>query len=167
MIRISRAAAALALLAAGVLACTDVTAPMEDPAAVTFAPALNVNLAGMQKTASGLYIQDLIVGGGRTVEAKDSIVVRYSGWLARGYKFDSTGTDRTFSLVLGRNAVISGWEEGLLGAKVGGRRRLVIPPALGYGDRSVGTIPAGSVLIFDVDVVNAVKIDTTSAGGQS
>lgn len=161
MLRPPRLAVVLALVAASVLACTDVTAPREDPATVAFAPSLGINLGTMQRSASGLYTQDLIVGTGRTVEATDSLVVRYSGWLARGVKFDSTGTSSTFAFFLGRGAVIQGWDEGLVGARVGGRRRLVIPPELGYGARSIGTIPAGSVLIFDVDVVNAVATAAT------
>jgi peptidylprolyl isomerase len=139
------------------LACQDVSAPNEDPAATTFSTALNVNLSQMTKTASGLYYQDITVGSGKQA-AKDSVLkVYYTGSLTSGQTFDTNRNKTPFTFTLGSGQVIAGWDEGFLAGtpmRVGGRRRLVVPPSLGYGSRTSGTIPAGSVLVFDVELVS-------------
>lgn len=114
-----------------------------------FATSLDVNLAASTKTASGLYYRDLLVGTGPAVPAdtNKSVTVGYAGYLRNGVEFDS-GTLGPFTL--GTNAVIPGFDEGIRGMKVGGRRQLIIPPALGYGDRATGSIPANSILVFVV-----------------
>lgn len=146
----------LATLAVALLlgaACRDVAAPNEDPATTTYASTLNLNLAQMKRTSSGLYYQDLAVGTGK-VAAKDSTIkAYYTGWLTTGETFDSNVNKTPFTFQLGAGQVIKGWDEGILAGepmRVGGRRRLVIPPALGYGSRTSGSIPAGSVLVFDL-----------------
>ena len=116
-----------------------------------FASSLNVDLTASTKTATGLYYRDLIVGTGATVPAdtNKSVTVAYAGYLRNGQQFDS-GVLGPFST--GTGAVIAGFDEGLRGMKVGGRRQLVIPPALGYGTQSVGSIPSNSILVFVVDL---------------
>ena len=130
-----------------------------DPAKVTFAPALGVDLAAMNRSASGLYTQDQVVGTGATAEAGRIVQVHYTGWLANGSQFDtSRDGNQPFEFLLGANPprVIAGWEEGLLGMKVGGKRRLVIPSDLGYGSQgSYPVIPPDAVLVFDVELLYA------------
>lgn len=141
---------------AALAACKDVTVPIEDPAATTYASSLNVNLGapGVVRTASGLYYQDVAVGSGEVADSGKTIRVYYAGWLTSGRQFDSNrDASRPQEFVLGVGALIRGWDEGLRGMRVGGRRRLVVPPSLGYGARTSGQIPAGSVLVFEIDLV--------------
>ena len=112
-----------------------------------------VDTTRLRRTASGLGIDDLLVGSGPTAQAGNLVAVHYPGWLTDGTKFDSSrdrGTPYVFQL--GRQQVIGGWDEGLAGMQVGGRRKLVIPPSLGYGDQANGPIPANSTLVFDVEL---------------
>jgi hypothetical protein len=137
-----------------------------DPCTRTAKPRLtNLDKVGIKKDCmtanvteleNGLKIEDLVVGNGREVVAKDNIKVHYVGTLADGTKFDSSyDRGEPFPVTIGIGGVIQGWDLGVPGMKVGGKRRLTIPPALGYGDRAVGgnLIPANSTLIFEVEVV--------------
>ncbi len=110
------------------------------------------------KTASGLEYWDIKVGVGAVAESGQHVKVDYTGWLTNGKKFDSSvGTGKPFEFVLGAGQVIKGWDEGVTGMKVGGKRQLRIPPDLAYGDKGYpGVIPANSTLIFDVQLI-AVK----------
>lgn len=105
-------------------------------------------------TESGLQYLDLVEGTGATPKAGQTIVVHYTGTLENGQKFDSS-LDRNspFSFRVGAGQVIKGWDEGFLTMKVGGKRKLVIPPELGYGSRGVGPIPPNSTLIFEVELL--------------
>lgn len=107
-------------------------------------------------TAEGLMLEDLQVGTGVEAVSGKKIKVHYTGWLVNGTKFDSS-VDRNepFEFVLGAGSVIQGWDKGFGGMKVGGKRKLTIPPELGYGKRAVGSglIPANSTLIFDVELL--------------
>ncbi|MEB3273684.1 MAG: FKBP-type peptidyl-prolyl cis-trans isomerase [Prochlorothrix sp.] len=105
-------------------------------------------------TESGLQYVDLVVGTGATPQAGQTVVVHYTGTLENGRKFDSS-LDRNspFSFRLGAGQVIKGWDEGLSTMQVGGKRKLVIPPELGYGSRKIGPIPANSTLIFEVELL--------------
>lgn len=99
--------------------------------------------------------EDLVVGTGATAATGDTLTVHYTGWLADGTKFDSSydrGTPYVF--VLGASQVIRGWDMGIPGMKVGGKRRLVIPPSLAYGSAGRGPIPPNATLKFDVDLVS-------------
>lgn len=156
--RAARGGLLLSALAGSALpACRDVVVPLENPAATTFAPALNVNLAapGVVRTSSGLYYQDLATGSGEVADSGKTVRVFYAGWLTNGRQFDTNReNNRPLEFALGTGAVIRGWDEGLRGMRVGGRRRLIVPPSLGYGARTSGRIPAGSVLVFEVDLVS-------------
>ena len=103
-----------------------------------------------------LVIEDLIVGVGKEAKSGDLITVHYSGWLENGTEFDSSRRSDRDPLVitLGVGEVIQGWDEGIPGMKVGGKRRLTIPPHLGYGSREIGSIPANSTLIFEVELLD-------------
>ncbi|AKI99088.1 peptidylprolyl isomerase [Archangium gephyra] len=139
-------------------ACDESTPESGDPAKVTYAPALGVDLAAMNRSESGLYTQDLTVGtGGTEVVIGRYLEVHYTGWLPNGTQFDtSRDTNQPFAFRFGYDRVIAGWEEGLLGMRAGGKRRLVIPSGLGYGaSGSPPAIPPHSVLIFDVELLYA------------
>ncbi len=106
-------------------------------------------------TESGLQYIDLVVGTGRQAELGDTAMVHYTGWLADGKKFDSS-VDRKepFSFRVGAGQVIKGWDEGVGTMKVGGKRKLTIPPQLGYGARGAGSvIPPNATLTFDVELL--------------
>jgi FKBP-type peptidyl-prolyl cis-trans isomerase FkpA len=148
-----------ALLLALVLpACNDDAGPV-DPTELTFAPALNVDLSQMTRTSTGLYYRDEVPGTGAVVQVGDRVTVHYTGWLHTGLKFDSS-VDRQQPLTvsnIGNANLIAGWNEGLPGMRVGGRRLLVIPSHLGYGGAPQGAIPAYSTLVFRVDMIAATR----------
>jgi FKBP-type peptidyl-prolyl cis-trans isomerase len=102
-----------------------------------------------------LVVEDHVVGQGEVAAAGRTVSVHYEGFLEDGTKFDSSvDRGRAFEMGLGKNHVIKGWEEGLPGMRVGGRRRLTIPPALGYGARGrPGKIPPNAVLIFEIELL--------------
>jgi FKBP-type peptidyl-prolyl cis-trans isomerase FkpA len=104
-----------------------------------------------------LEIEDTVVGSGRAAQSGDTVHVQYTGTLLTGEKFDSSydhGGD-PFKVTLGKGEVIKGWDQGLVGMKVGGKRKLRIPPELGYGEQgSPPTIPANASLVFDVELVS-------------
>lgn len=121
----------------------------------TLAPALNIDLSTMTKT-SGLYYKDLTVGGGTSVVAGQNVSIHYVGNLANGTQFDANNAPAApFSFHLGAGEVIPGFDLGVAGMHVGGKRQIIIPPTLGYGGQTVGPIPANSILVFTIDVVSA------------
>jgi FKBP-type peptidyl-prolyl cis-trans isomerase len=106
-------------------------------------------------TPSGLIYWDIIIGTGATAVSGSHIKVQYTGWLLNGEKFDSSlDHGEPFSLVLGIGRVIKGWDEGIIGMKVGGKRQLRIPPKLAYGEEGSGIIPPNSILIFDIELLD-------------
>jgi FKBP-type peptidyl-prolyl cis-trans isomerase len=110
----------------------------------------------MVTTASGLQYVDLVAGSGREAHAGETAVVHYTGTLTDGTKFDSSKDRKApFSFRLGAGQVIKGWDEGVEGMKIGGIRKLVIPPQLGYGSRGAGTvIPPHATLNFEVELLD-------------
>ena len=146
------------LLAASVSACSDAGVdqshlPVDRRVATSYSPSLRVDLQGMEARPSGLYVQDLLVGEGIRADSGDIARVRYTGWLPSGAEFDSGGEAAPFEAALGYGRVIAGWDQGVVGMRVGGRRKLIVPPALGYGDMGRGRIPANSTLIFEVELL--------------
>jgi peptidylprolyl isomerase len=139
---------ALATIAAGGLTALSSTTTAAETAGDT-----------MTTTASGLQITDIKVGAGASPETGQTCVMHYTGWLykdgVKGAKFDSSlDRGQPFEFSIGRKQVIGGWDEGVATMKVGGKRTLIIPPALGYGARGAGgAIPPNATLIFDVELL--------------
>ena len=102
-----------------------------------------------------LIIEDLKVGEGSEVVRYNIVTVNYTGWLTDGTKFDSSlNPGRSpFRFTVGGGQVIKGWDEGLIGMKAGGKRKLTIPPSMGYGNQDMGVIPSNSTLIFEIDLL--------------
>jgi FKBP-type peptidyl-prolyl cis-trans isomerase FkpA len=130
---------------------------------------LSAAAAGAAQTASkapaaqaqGLQKIDTVVGKGKEAVAGKTVVVHYTGWLyapkapkQRGQQFDSSVGGQPFTFPLGMGGVIKGWDQGVAGMKVGGKRTLVIPSELGYGARGAGPIPPGATLLFDVELLD-------------
>ena len=107
------------------------------------------------ETATGLGYVDLVEGTGARPKTGDSVSVHYTGWLKSGQKFDSSVDRGTpFEFPVGKGRVIKGWDEGVISMKVGGKRKLITPAHLGYGDRGAGgVIPPGATLIFEVELL--------------
>jgi FKBP-type peptidyl-prolyl cis-trans isomerase len=107
---------------------------------------------------------DLVEGKGEPVKKMDAIQVHYTGTLTSGTKFDSSrDSGKPFALVIGAGKVIQGWDEGIIGMKVGGKRKLWIPPELGYGDQKAGKIPPNSKLIFEVELIKILDAEEWEA----
>ncbi|MBI4080521.1 MAG: FKBP-type peptidyl-prolyl cis-trans isomerase [Candidatus Levybacteria bacterium] len=110
-------------------------------------------------TASGLKIEDITVGKGVAVQSGDFVVIHYIGKLENGNKFDSSyDKGQPFETQIGTGQVIKGWDEGVVGMRIGGKRRLIIPPSLGYGTQGVGgVIPPNATLFFEVELIDIKK----------
>jgi FKBP-type peptidyl-prolyl cis-trans isomerase len=142
---------AVALFALFLSACGGSDDAKGDAAGAGF----KIDSAALTKTPSGLQYQDVVTGSGAEATPGQVAVVHYTGWLTDGTKFDSS-RDRgePFSFPLGAGQVIAGWDQGVAGMKVGGRRKLVIPPDLGYGEMgSPPVIPPSATLVFDVELL--------------
>jgi FKBP-type peptidyl-prolyl cis-trans isomerase FkpA len=126
------------------------------PASGGFSAELGIDTMTLVRTASGLRFVDVAKGQGEEASAGRVATVHYTGWLTDGKKFDSS-RDRgePFSFAIGAQQVIAGWDEGVAGMRVGGRRKLVIPPDLGYGAAGAPPdIPPNAVLVFDVELMD-------------
>ncbi len=123
----------------------------------------------MKTTKSGLKYEDVKEGAGEAAKSGDLVEVHYTGWLSDGKKFDSSlDRKQSFKLPIGVGMVIKGWDEGLVGMKAGGVRKLEIPPELGYGARGAGdVIPPGATLVFQIELLKVkpgIKIEDIKAG---
>jgi len=157
-------AVAIALLAAGCneasqntgSASSEPTSSSTGVAETPAAPEAEATGGKVHKLASGLQYEDTVVGNGKMAEPGMNVSVHYTGWLTDGTKFDSS-VDRgqPFKFQLGAGQVIAGWDEGVKGMRIGGKRKLTIPPDLGYGARGAGgVIPPNATLVFDVELLD-------------
>ena len=142
--------AAIALVMASACTKKETAKPAESAQNTQSAPGSNSMTADLK-----VEMQDSVVGKGTEAVSGKSVTVHYTGTLKDGTKFDSS-VDRKepFTFSLGAGQVIKGWEQGIQGMKVGGKRKLTIPPELAYGNNAVGAIPANSTLIFEVELLD-------------
>lgn len=126
-----------------------------DIATARFAASLEVDIAGSRRNDAGLYWRDLAPGDGPVVQRGQTIAVYYDGRLPDGTRFDATSPGDPYTFMVGAGHVIAGWDQGIVGMRVGGKRQLIIPPALGYGPAGAGPIPPGGVMVFTVEVLEA------------
>lgn len=145
--------AALVLIAACAKGSISPTDPVNQVVTTAhFDPALHVDLAKSVKAPSGLYYRDVTVGDGTLAAPGRSVAVQYTGWFVNGKEFDSSQSPYQFTL--GAQAVIPGWDEGVAGMRVGGKRQLIIPGDLGYGPAGSGPIPPNAILVFTVELIS-------------
>ncbi len=130
--------------------------PVETEPRPEFAVVLDIDLDEMQRSSTGLYTRDVVEGTGLAARDGYVVTVHYTGWLPTGDVFDSSvERDEPYSFQLGRRSVIAGWEEGVQGMRIGGKRILVIPPSLAYGARGrPGAIPPNAYLVFEVELLD-------------
>ncbi len=151
----------LLLVAVAIPACSqnETKSGGEQPATGQAPKADKAPAAGMITTPSGLAYQDLVPGSGPTPTAGKLVRVHYTGWLQDGTKFDSSmDSGQPFEFPIGTGQVIPGWDEGVMTMKVGGKRKLVVPPQLGYGARGAGgVIPPNATLTFEVILLDVQK----------
>jgi FKBP-type peptidyl-prolyl cis-trans isomerase FkpA len=154
---------ALALLSVGFTACLDTTAPpaYATVANTTFEPSLGVDLANSTKTDAGVYYRDITVGTGPVIAPAQDSYMYYHGYLSNGTEFDKVVPPAPPAhFVTGQGSLIPGFEIGLDGMRLGGRRQIIVPPALAYGLTDVTrngavVVPSNSVLVFDVTLTDA------------
>jgi peptidylprolyl isomerase len=141
----------LAMVLMAVACSEDPLNPVISLESQQWASSLNINLASMTRLPSGVYYRDQTGGTGATVNGSPTVRVFYEGFLANGSRFDGNvgGTAINFPLA----NLIPGWQSGMQGMKVGGKRRLVIPSSLGYGPSGSGPIPPNANLVFDIELV--------------
>ena len=144
------------ILALGVAGCskvsTNITAP-PDPGDTVFAPSLGIDLEQMNQSASGLWWLDTLLGTGAEAEEGQVVSVTLSGWLSDGTLFDS----QTLEAILAPSFLIPGLLEGIIGMKVGGTRKLVVPPALAWGAVGNGPVPPNATVVFDLELLAIIE----------
>ena len=143
-----RTLAVVAAMTLALFACGD-NALGPDPNDVEFAASLNIDLATMTETASGLFFRDDVVGQGDLAAPGDSATVDFDLWLAYGTSLGGG----TFPFILGSGGAIAGFDEGVTGMRVGGERTLVIPASLGYGSDGFQSIPGDAVIVYALDLI--------------
>jgi peptidylprolyl isomerase len=144
------------LTVAAVFACgspTELDDRWADPARIEFASSLNVDLAQMNRTGSGPYWQDLTIGEGDTAKVGDPVRVHLTGWLPDGTEVQTTRGEEPIPFKLGYGQVIRGFDEGIVGMRIGGIRKLVIPPELAFGRLGLAAegIPPLTTMIYEVE----------------
>jgi len=144
----------LVLTGCGGSAATSSTAPPADPSLLFYASELAIDLNDFELTPSGLYIQDVESGEGPIVRRTNRVWIHYVGWLPDGSVFDASLGGDPYHFRLGGNEVIRAWNEGIVGMRRGGVRRLVVRPSLAYGSRGSGDVPPGATLVFRLELVD-------------
>lgn len=133
---------------------TLITSMNQNKAKSTPNPISETSQAAESSPSADLKIEDIVEGGGQEAKDGNTVSVHYTGTLEDGTKFDSSlDKNQPFEFTLGAGQVIKGWDQGIAGMKVGGKRKLTIPPSLGYGDQPAGSIPPNSTLIFEVELL--------------
>ncbi len=146
-----------AALVVGGCSSVEITAPpLQVVEEIDFHSSLGIDLSRMTRLESGVYIEDLVEGNGPQAEVENTVVVDYEGFIATtGLQFVA---DREAQIILGVGEIPAGMDLALQGMKTGGRRRAVVPPLLGYGRFNSGPIPGGSVLVYDLELVQIVGV---------
>lgn len=131
-----------------------ITPAINESATITIMPTMNPSNTPKAFSVTELKIEDEVSGTGDEAVSGKSVTVNYRGTLTNGTEFDSSyKRNQPFTFNLGAGQVIQGWEQGVAGMKVGGKRKLTIPPSLGYGSRDMGTIPPNSTLVFEIELL--------------
>ena len=125
-----------------------------NPATDSYATSLGINTAQFTKLTDDVLYRDVAVGSGEEAAAGKTIRVTYTGWLPNGHEFDSNEGEAPFQLTLGAGLVVQGWEEGIVGMRPGGKRRLLIGSGAGYGRTGKGDIPPNTTMVFDITLVS-------------
>jgi FKBP-type peptidyl-prolyl cis-trans isomerase FkpA len=145
----------LLLFLATTAACGGTTASLA-PESINFAPALQVDLASMQRTSTGVYYRDITEGEGPLVRRGSKVRVHYTGFLPDGTRFEQVVPPAVpIEFTVGDRTVIPGWQSGIMGMRAGGERQMVIPASQAYGSRQVGRVPPHSTLVFVVKLVTS------------
>ena len=158
--RVRRAAVIAGIAAlATIAACKNPAGSPEgvvtNPLAATYDSSLGIVIGSFQVTTNGAYTFDSIIGGGAVANAGKQVRLRYTGYLANGIVFDkntNVATDSLLTFTIGGGSVIQGFDEGLIGMRQGGKRMIIIPPKLGYGNVAHAGIPANAILIFSISL---------------
>lgn len=152
---LTRVLPALAVLLGWACASGAGAGPEPDPTTLTYAAELEVDFSRMTRTSSGLWYEDIAPGIGRTPNRGRQVWIHYIGYLPDGTVVDSSLGGEPFSFEMGSSQVIRGWNEAIMGMRVGGRRRVVIRPGLAYGVRGRGAVPPQATLVFEIQLVDA------------
>lgn len=159
MRRLSTLCSALIVMLADSVAAQQLQLKSLSPvASYRLSPALGIPEDSLHAAGRGVWFHDIQVGEGRAVAPGDEIGVHFVGFLASGARF--TATDKKpFRFQLGADRVIAGWEDGVVGMRLGGRRQLIVPADLGYGKQGSGPVPPDAVLVFDITLVDAKYLE--------
>ena len=149
---------ALALGGCAAQPAADVTQPATQPAVEATTPAPAQESTPAEAAVTKLVIKDEVVGKGAAAKSGDKVTVNYTGWLTDGTQFDTSIGKQPFPFTIGAGQVIPGWDQGVAGMKVGGKRKLTIPSDLGYGAQGAGgVIPPNATLVFEVELLSIGK----------
>ncbi len=143
------------LIPTAVPTATSTTSAIISPQPTQGVSSQGANMDNYVTTPDGLKYLDEVVGTGPQVKSGDTVTVNYVGTLENGTQFDSSySRNQPFTTQIGVGQVIKGWDEGIVGMRVGGKRKLIVPPSLGYANQQVGSIPPNSTLIFEVELLS-------------